>query len=396
MTLGRSNKQKKSSNRPEQVIANHRTKRQKSAQVITFPVKPLSPHGIQFIFKEYNFQAFVATNAGRYGTASPLTKYQKTDGVNADGSDKKVDLKTTYTLELPFPTALTDATGLTLSGIERDLVTAAVGDSLSSAFAKTQGEGKDTKKAAIDAGKQLTEKLQAGGQSLAKTYQEGAKEGGGFAGGAAALGNQVMQTLNIGVESAKLLGAYLARNFLGDISKTIAMDSGFAINPQETLSFEGVDLKTYTFDWDLYPSNAQDSERIKQIVRNIKQRILPSMSGGGFEKQLGEFLGKQGVNAPEAIGRLFLSYPDTVIINLIGVDESHWPMFKPAMCTGIDIDYAGGGDMVIAEGGRPASINLSMSFSELVIHTADDYSDDHFVQPEVKEEKPKQSQGPKA
>jgi hypothetical protein len=64
---------------------------------------------------------------------------------------------------------------------------------------------------------------------------------------------------------------------------------------------------------------------------------------------------------------------------LVGVDESHWPLFKPAMCTGIDIDYAGGGEMVIAKGGVPAAIKLSMTFSELVIHTQDDYEDNDTV-----------------
>jgi hypothetical protein len=357
-------------NRPGPAIESVRRKRQQSAQVLTFPVKPLSPHGIQFIFKEYNFAAFVASKEGRYGNTNPLAKYQKTNE-----NKKKVDLKSTLTIELPFPTALTDATGLTISGIERDLVTAAVGDSLAEAFSKgstEQGSGII---------KSLANQLQGLGSELANSYQTGSAGDGGFAGGASAVAGNIYDklksTLNISMEGAKLLGSYLARDFLGDISKTIAMDSAFAINPQETLSFEGVELKTYTFDWDLYPSNKADSDRIKELVRKIKSRILPEMSGGDFEASLANLLNNtEGIKVERsAVGRLFLSYPDTVIMNLVGVDESHWPLFKPAMCTGIDVDYAGGGDMVIAEGGRPAAIKLSMSFSELVIHTQDDYED---------------------
>jgi hypothetical protein len=373
-------KNKSATNRPEDVITSVRRKRQQSAQVLTFPVKPLSPHGIQFIFKEYNFNAFVASQEGRYGTTNPLAKYQKTNE-----NDKKVDLKSTLTIELPFPTALTDATGLTISGIERDLVTAAIGDSLSSAFNSSSTEGQGLIKG-------IANRLQGIGSDLANTYQTGAAAQGadgtqgGFAGGAGAVAgkiyDQLSETLKISMDSAKLLGAYLARNFLGDISKTIAMDSAFAINPQETLAFEGVSLKQYTFDWDLYPSNKADSDRIKELVRKVKSRILPKMSGGAFEATLGEQLSKEGINVRSgALGRLFLSYPDTVIMNLVGVDESHWPLFKPAMCTGIDIDYAGGGEMVIAKGGVPAAIKLSMSFSELVIHTQDDYEDTPTVSP---------------
>ena len=370
----RPRKGKSKTNRPGPAIESVRRARQQSAQILTFPVKPLSPHGIQFIFKEYNFAAFVASKDGRYGTTSPLAKYQKT--VNK----KKVDLKSTLTIELPFPTSLTDATGLTISGIERDLVTAAVGDSLSQAFAESPEQGAGLVKS-------LATQLQGLGSELANSYQTGSAGDGGFAGGASAVASNIYDklksTLNISMEGAKLLGSYLARDFLGDISKTIAMDSAFAINPQETLSFEGVELKTYTFDWELYPSNKADSDRIKELVRKIKSRILPKMSGGDFEESLANLLNStDGINVERsAVGRLFLSYPDTVIMNLVGVDESHWPLFKPAMCTGIDVDYAGGGDMVIAEGGRPAAVTLSMSFSELVIHTQDDYEDTPTISP---------------
>ena len=376
----RPRKGKSKTNRPGPAIESVRRKRQQSAQILTFPVKPLSPHGIQFIFKEYNFAAFVASKDGRYGTTSPLAKYQKTNE-----NDKKVDLKSTLTIELPFPTSLTDATGLTISGIERDLVTAAIGDSLSKAFAESPEQGAGLVKS-------LATQLQGLGSELANSYQTGSTavkngEAGGFAGGASAVASNIYDklksTLNISMEGAKLLGSYLARDFLGDISKTIAMDSGLAINPQETLSFEGVELKTYTFDWQLYPSNKADSDRIKELVRKIKSRILPKMSGSDFEASLGNLLNStEGIKVENsAVGRLFLSYPDTVIMNLVGVDESHWPLFKPAMCTGIDVDYAGGGDMVIAEGGRPAAVTLSMSFSELVIHTQDDYEDTPTISP---------------
>lgn len=379
----RPRKGKSKTNRPGPAIESVRRKRQQSAQILTFPVKPLSPHGIQFIFKEYNFAAFVASKDGRYGTTSPLAKYQKT--VNKK-TGEKVDLKSTLTIELPFPTSLTDATGLTISGIERDLVTAAVGDSLAQAFEGSTAEGTSLVKS-------LANQLQGLGSELANSYQTGSAGDGGFAGGASAVAGNIYDklksTLNISMEGAKLLGSYLARDFLGDISKTIAMDSAFAINPQETLSFEGVELKTYTFDWQLYPSNKADSDRIKELVRKIKSRILPKMSGGDFEASLANLLNStDGINVERsAVGRLFLSYPDTVIMNLVGVDESHWPLFKPAMCTGIDVDYAGGGDMVIAEGGRPAAVTLSMSFSELVIHTQDDYEDTPTISPPDVEKK---------
>ena len=374
-------KNKTSTNRPGEVISNRKTR---SSEILTFPVKPLSPHGIQFIFKEYNFTSFVADGRGRYTTNNPLAQYQK------GSTGKKVDLESTLSIELPFPTALTDANGIQVAGVERDLITAAVGESLTKAFSDARASGAGGVAAE---GAKLNQKLQNAGESLYKAYQDGSAENGGFAGGVAKMAEQVMGVVNIGIEGAKLLASYLARDFLGDISKTIAMDSGLAINPQETLVFEGVDLKTYTFDWELYPTSKADSDRIKELVYKLKQRILPKMDGGGIGEKLNAFLSDNDVlNAEQAklgaVNRIFLTYPDTVIINLIGVDESHWPLFKPAMCTSVDIDYAGGGDMVIAQGGRPAAVTLSMSFSELVIHTADDYNYNASPNSSVDEDNP--------
>ena len=76
-------------------------------------------------------------------------------------------------------------------------------------------------------------------------------------------------------------------------------------------------------------------------------------------------------------------------INLIGVDPTHFPQFKPAMCTGMDVDYGAAGSMVIAKGGRPAAVNISLSFSELVIHSAEDYGEEEQVFPKGSSETPK-------
>ena len=345
------------SNRPESVMAG---KNQSKVQRLQFPVVPLSPHGIQFIFKDYDFNAFVVQEAGRRGSRDATAFYGTGEG------DKKVAVKSNLVIDLPFPTTLTDATGLSINGFERELIQAVIGESITNLFSKASQPGGAAEAQGVIGS--MAEDLQKVGGTLQEAYKEG-----GVKGVAGKISEQLAATLKIGTSSAKLLGSYLARNLPGDLSKTLAMDSGMAVNPSETLSFEGVNLKQYTFEWDLYPSSKEDSSRIKALVNGIKQRILPTTTGAGMAQTLAEISGDPSATTGAILGRTFLTYPDTVITNLIGVDESHFPLFKPAMCVSCDVDYGPGGNVVIAKGGRPSGIKLSMTFQELVIHSAEDY-----------------------
>jgi len=355
----------KQSTSPTAVI--RRAKRDSSQTAeLSFPTKN-HVHGIQLIFKEYSFAGLVANGSGR-----TLNSVQQ-----STAGSHFAQKKTQQSFFLPFPTSLQDSTGLSYNSFERDLVMSVAGEAISSQLASFEKDGAP---------------ITAGGVSRLQTYGGELTDAFNTAKGdnqakAIAVANKVAKDagnkLELGTQSAKLFGAYLARNFAGDISKTIAMDVGQAINPSETLAFEGVDLKSYTFDWDLYPESKEDSDRIKQIIKTLKRRILPTTSGGGFgESAAGLLKGfglDAGVGEGSAIHRMFLRYPDAVYINLIGVDPTHFPQFKPAMCTGMDVDYGAAGSMVIAKGGRPAAVNISLSFSELVIHTAEDYGEEEQV-----------------
>jgi len=365
----------KTSTSPNAVI--RRAKRDSSQTAeLSFPTKN-HVHGIQLIFKEYSFAGLVANGSGR-----ALNSVQQ-----STAGSHFAQKKTQQSFFLPFPTSLQDSTGLSYNNFERDLVMSVAGEAISSQMAQFKDKGAGDATTAVS-------KLQTYGAGLVDTYN-GAK--GDTQAKAKAVAEKVAtdagNKLALTGNSAKLFGAYLARNFAGDISKTIAMDAGQAINPSETLSFEGVDLKSYTFDWDLYPESKEDSDRIKQIIKTLKRRILPTTSGGGFGESAGQLLSGVGlegaVGTGSAIHRMFLKYPDAVYINLIGVDPTHFPQFKPAMCTGMDVDYGAAGSMVIAKGGRPAAVNISLSFSELVIHSAEDYGEEEQVFEKGSSETPK-------
>ena len=130
---------------------------------------------------------------------------------------------------------------------------------------------------------------------------------------------------------------------------------GKATNPHLALSFDGVDLKQHQFQWQLAPRNSQESETLKKIITKVKQNALPRFSS-------------LGVNMFE--------YPNVVDIFFVGTEPGYLYYFKRCLVNTFEVNYAGGGTVAFVEGGRPAVVNLSMSLTEMDIHTAEDYENE--------------------
>ena len=335
------------SSRPEAVIKKNQGT-MKSTR-LSFPATPY-PHSILFAFKEYTYSDLESN----YQTFSAPQDLQSNSGAKAADSDTSSSIKRTSYLELPFPMQLVDSTGIRLQGFERDLLT----EKVSMGLAKLSGDGNtkvsDMAGAVVD-GIQKLGAGAAGALSSAGSDPKGAATSALNA-GLSALGAGVGAVGDMkGKEVAAGLGYLLRKSLPGDMGKTLDAATGMIINPKETMSFGGVDLKSYTFEWNLYPQSPQDSVIIKDIVNLLKRETLPSTAGSGiFEKS-------------------FLAYPSVVDISLIGVDESFYPRFKTCMISAVEVDYSGGNDMAVMQGGRPAGVTLSFTVNELGIHTADDY-----------------------
>jgi hypothetical protein len=143
------------------------------------------------------------------------------------------------------------------------------------------------------------------------------------------------------------------------LARTAGAVAGRVVNPQQTLSFDGVNLRTFIFEWDLFPSNKQDTEQITNIVNFLKQQMLP------------QTVGIAGVSG---LDKAFLQYPSVVELSLLGVQEKHFVRFKRAMIDKVNVDYTGSGNQVsIIKGGVPSAVTLSVGFTELTIQTAEDY-----------------------
>lgn len=185
--------------------------------------------------------------------------------------------------------------------------------------------------------------------------------------------NDVMQQNgNFGTVASNAAAAmrYFTRAGLGSIAPDVGMGidaaTGTAVNPQQTILFDGVALKSFTFEWSFSPKNASESETLRKIINTIRAASLPA-----YASPFGA-----APNTGTSLSRGLLKFPKMVDIILVGVDSSYFVQYKTGMITQLMVDYTPNGVAMYKgeTGARPSFVNVSMSIREAAIHTRDDYT----------------------
>jgi hypothetical protein len=158
-------------------------------------------------------------------------------------------------------------------------------------------------------------------------------------------------------------------NFMSPaIEGGLAAASGTAINPHQALVFSGVGIRQYQFEWTLVPDNEKEADAIRNIVKTFKKKSLPAYKA---------VLGQSTSGFESTLSRGLLKYPSMVDVFFTGLDTRHFPLFKTAMVSQIQVDYTPHGNFVLNKGqtgSKPSMVNLVVNIIEADIHTADDYS----------------------
>ena len=152
--------------------------------------------------------------------------------------------------------------------------------------------------------------------------------------------------------------AFLARRTLDsalpDATRNIDAGFGNTVNPKAALYFEGVEMKTHSFNWTFAPASERESTILKDIGTTVKKNILPSYGAVG------------------GVSRLLLNYPSVLDIFFLGVDQSYFLHYKTCMVQQFNIDFTPQG-IALLRGGKPAMVNMNINVIEADIHTAEDY-----------------------
>lgn len=298
----------------------NRNKIKKGMNILHFP-ENIGPIGMVFTFAEYSYST---TTRSGFEVSIP--------NENIKGS-----------IMLPIPTTIEDKYGINVGEKELGASGAFVGD------LATEGGFE----ALVDTAATGLEEL---GASIASA----------IAGGETPSGSKLSQVIAKGQRTMKYFGRSGIDSLLPNIGTAIDIATGTAINPHKALSFDGVSLKDFTFTWNLSPETESESNAIKRIRDMIRYHSLPEFEGITMK-------GTKEGEADVSLDRAFLSYPDLVFIELVGLDENHYIKFKPAMISNISLNYSTNGGNAILRGGKPASVQLSLSVKEVRPHNRKDY-----------------------
>lgn len=324
--------------RPESAINNAEQASASDGNFLKFPNKP-QPHSMLLVFEQYDY------TAGFTDGGFSNRQDNSSQGASSIGGNRQsgIGLRSSMSIELPFPKQLTDSTNLIYNDAQQNpLLEKAVGQI--SKFAEGGGDR--------NLGN-LNQQIQDVGKSMAGL---GGGDLGSAIGGAA---SAVAKTSNADAVAASM---FLLRKMVPDfVGQAVDLSLGSTINPRETIAFGGVGLKTHQFNWDLYPSSAEDSARIQDIITKLKQVVLPVTQAIG------------GATDAGSIKKAFLRFPHTCKLYLVGVDAQYYMKFKTCMVKDMTVDYGAGGTLGVMKGGRPAGVNIALTFQELQIETAEDH-----------------------
>ena len=176
--------------------------------------------------------------------------------------------------------------------------------------------------------------------------------------------NQLLGTTGVGGAAASAL-----RNTLPAENLTSAFQQSFGIapNPNQTMIFQGPQLRSFTFSWTFNPRTKDESKRYQRIINKIRARSLPTFAAGNASA--------------------ILKYPSIVQMNFYPWDSMGssdntyygWSTdsiikMKTCVISNVIANYAPGNIPAFFEGTRlPTVIQLTITLKETEYMLGGDY-----------------------
>jgi hypothetical protein len=145
----------------------------------------------------------------------------------------------------------------------------------------------------------------------------------------------------------------------GYVSRT----TGAVLNSNLELLFQGVNLRTFQFTFDMAPRSDDEAREIKQIIKTFK-REMSARSGpaGSANSNVGLF-----ITAPSLFQLTYKSGPRK---------HPFLNTFKPCALTDIAVNYTASGTYATYEDGSPVHIQMGLTFKEINPVYSEDYENE--------------------
>lgn len=139
----------------------------------------------------------------------------------------------------------------------------------------------------------------------------------------------------------------------------LARQSGSILNPNMELLFGGVQLRTFSFDFDFAPRDSRESNEIKKIIRAFKV----SMNA------------KNGSTGDDPSSGLFIKSPDIFQLTYKTGSKNHKFLhkFKPMALLNMAVNYTGAGTYATYDNTAPIHMKMNLTLQELNPIYSEDY-----------------------
>ena len=150
------------------------------------------------------------------------------------------------------------------------------------------------------------------------------------------------------------------------MTSALQQSAGVAPNPNPSVAFQGPKLRDFSYSWNLYPRNENESLAISRLIKVLKAKALPNFTAGGRSS--------------------ILDYPDMCQLNFFPWDKGgsgQWGWtynsiirYKKCVMTNVSVSYTSHGTPAFFEfTNLPVSYQLQIEFKEIEYMLGGNWSD---------------------
>lgn len=164
-------------------------------------------------------------------------------------------------------------------------------------------------------------------------------------------GRNILQKMKEDPGIARVIGRNVIQSFSPSTAAALDLALGNTPNPHATITFNGVNLRAFQFNWRLSPNSYKDSAELKKLIFALKSKTLP--------RKQGDFL---------------LKFPDYVKLKLYPSTLNDLFNFRTMVVDTFTVNYAPSGSVAFHGDDTPVEVEISMSLREVDIQTSEDYN----------------------
>lgn len=152
-----------------------------------------------------------------------------------------------------------------------------------------------------------------------------------------------------GGDAVTYVGQYLTGTANETVGGLVGRGFNQIPNPNPSLFFQGVPLRTHSFVWQFIPKTEEESRTLHSMLKKFRQRITPKKKES------------------------FLTYPDLIQIKIMDdngndMSEKYGTKFLKSHVSSFNVNYTPAGTSAFYKDGYPAGVSLAIDIQEIEMY----------------------------